>query len=193
MKKTLLFLIAIVVLAPAFGVRAWQAKAAGLITYVDGRFIWHKGVVFVFDAAGYKNKDVRGTTIFAGSNFHDLGCTVNQERTRIVCVGGGNLTEYAGQIGIIHLAGQLFYVTIPDRTLPKENENTPLVCGEFETTGAYVTFYFEEGQPDTIFISGATLGEVQKTAQNWMDDSEGFITGFEIVSELVCEQEQILS
>jgi hypothetical protein len=184
MKKTLLFLIAIVVLTSAFGFQAGQVKAASLITFVDGRFMWGEGVVFIFEATGYRNRDVRDTTIFVGSNFHDLGCTVNKEKTRIVCIGRGGLTEYAGQTGIIHLAGQLFYVTIPDRTLPRQN--TELVCGEFEVKGAYVTFYYAEGQPGTEFIPGETLGDVHKTAQNWMDGAEGFITGFEITSGLVC-------
>ena len=53
MKKVLFILIAFVVLASAFGFQAGPAKAAGLITYVDGRFIWHKGVVFVFDASWF--------------------------------------------------------------------------------------------------------------------------------------------
>ena len=127
--------------------------------------------------------------MFVGSNFHDLSCTVNKERTRIVCVGGGNLTEFAGQTGIIHLAGQLFYVTIPDRVLPPAEEgNPPLVCGEFETTGAIVTLYYAEGQPDIMFVSGSSIADVQQTAQNWMDNSEGYITDFEIVSDLQCGQ-----
>ncbi len=182
MKKFLLFLVAVVVLASTFAATG-QAKAASLITYVDGRYIWGEGVVFIFEGTGFRNKDVRDTTIFAGSNFHNLGCTVNKEKTRIVCIGRGSLTEYAGQTGIIHLAGQLFYVTIPDRALPKD---ATLTCGEFEVTGAYVTLYFAEGQPETFFVPGATLADVQQTVQNWMDGSEGYVTGFEFTSGLVC-------
>ena len=160
----MLFLITISVFLSTLAFQAGHVKAATPITYADGRFMWGEGVVFIFEATGYRTRDVRDTTIFVGSNFHELGCKVNKEKTRIVCIGRGGLTEYAGQTGIIHLAGQLFYVTIPDRTLPKET--TELVCGEFETKGANVTFYYAEGQPDTYFIPGNTLAEVQQTVQS---------------------------
>lgn len=75
-------------------------------------------------------------------------------------------------------------MTIPNRTLPKET--TELDCGEFETKGANVTFYYAEGQPDTYFIPGSTLAELQQTVQSWMDDSEGYITVFAIAGGLVC-------
>lgn len=197
MKRILLVLIAVILLIPALGFDTGRANAAGLITYVDGRYVWGKGIVFVFEAEGYKNRDVRGATIFAGSNFHDLGCTVNGEADRIVCVLRGGLTEFAGETGVIHLGGQVFYVTIPDRVLPQV---APLVCGEFEMIGAEVTFYIDvnnflthpvSGQMAssyTFFISGNTLQEVQQLAQEMVDDSGGFYSGFEIVSGLQCGQ-----
>jgi hypothetical protein len=40
-----------------------SAEAAGMITYLDGRYVWGKGIVFVFDAPGYRNKDVRNANI----------------------------------------------------------------------------------------------------------------------------------
>lgn len=195
MKRILLVLMAVVLLATVFGFDTGQANAASLITYVDGRYVWGKGIVFVFKADGFKNRDVRGATIFAGSNFHDLGCTVNKEADLIVCVLRGGLTEYAGETGIIYLGGQIFYVTIPDRILPQV---APLICGEFEMIGAEVTFYIDlsntltnpiSGQiafSYTFFISGNTLQEVQQLAQEMVDDSAGFFTGFEIISGLQC-------
>ena len=154
----MLFLITISVFLSTLAFQAGHVKAATPITYADGRFMWGEGVVFIFEATGYRTRDVRDTTIFVGSNFHELGCKVNKEKTRIVCIGRGGLTEYAGQTGIIHLAGQLFNVT----------------------------FYYAEGQPDTYFIPGNALAEVQQTVQSWMDDSEGYITVFAIAGGLVC-------
>ena len=170
MKKILLLAMTVIVLISALGVSAGNADAAGLITYVDGRFVWGKGVVFVFKASGYGNKNVRDASIFAGSNFHDLYCTVDKEKENIVCVVGGSLTEYAGQTGVIYLAGQIFYVTIPDRTLPQVTPvEGPLVCTEPEVLGASVVFYFGFGGSTTEFVPGDTLDEVKARADMWVD------------------------
>jgi len=57
-------LITIVLLASAFSFGASKAQAAGIITFADGRFVWGKGVVFVFGASEIKNKDLKGANIF---------------------------------------------------------------------------------------------------------------------------------
>src|SRR5262245_56224273 len=167
MKKFLSLVMPVIVLVSALWVSAGSAGAAGMITYVDGRFVWGKGVVFVFDASGYRNKDVKNASIFAGSNFHDLYCTVNKIAEKIVCVARGSLTDYAGQTGIIYLAGQIFYVTIPDRVLPAEI-TLPLTCNEPEVLGANVTFQVSEGFPFTEFVPGNTVEEVQNQADAWV-------------------------
>jgi hypothetical protein len=118
MKRIFSLLIAIVLLASALSLRASKAQAAGLITFVDGRFIWGKGIVFQFDAFDVKNKDLKGANIFAGSDYHKMYCSYNDDTEKIVCVVGGGLTEFAGQTGVIYLAGQIFYVTIPNMGLP---------------------------------------------------------------------------
>lgn len=187
MKRVFSILMLAVLLVSAFGFSASPASAAELITYVDGRFVVGKGVVFVFEASGYRNRDVRGADIFVGSNFHDFGCTVNAERTQIVCVANGNLTRYAGQTGVIYLAGQIFYVIIPARTLP---DVSGLACTGSEVIGAYVTFYYGEGEPDTFFIEGDSLEEIEDFVQMEMDSSEGWIIGYEI-SELDCGNSEI--
>src|SRR5215216_1797659 len=163
MKKVLLLAMTVILLISVVGVSAGNAGAAGLITYVDGRFVWGKGVVFVFKASGYGNKNVRNASIFAGSNFHDLYCTVDKEKENIVCVAGGSLTEYAGQTGVIYLAGQIFYVTIPDRVMPEPviMVEEPLVCEEPEVLGASVVFEDNEGKSYNEFVPGDTLQEVQ--------------------------------
>ena len=108
MKKVFWLLLAMTLLVSALGFNTGSAQAAGTITYVGGRFVWGKGIVFVFEASGHKNKDVRNATIFVGSSFYDLGCTVDKENENIICVLGGGLTQYAGQTGVIHLGGQVF-------------------------------------------------------------------------------------
>jgi len=170
MKKFLSLAMAVVILISALWVSTGSARAAGMISYAGGRFVWGKGIVFVFEASGYRNKDVRDASLFVGSNFHDLYCTVDKEKEHIVCVARGALTEYAGQTGIIHLAGQIFYVTIPDRTLPQVTPvEGPLVCTEPEVLGASVVFYFGFGGSTTEFVPGDTLDEVKARADLWLD------------------------
>src|SRR6188474_552280 len=124
MKKFFSLLIAIVILVSAFSFSASKAQAAGLITLIDGRFVWGKGVVFVFEASGYKNKDLKGASIFAGSNDHNLSCSSNKEEGTVVCVATAGLTQYAGETGVIYLAGQIFYVIIPDMGPQLEDSGT---------------------------------------------------------------------
>lgn len=114
MKRFFSFLIAVVVLVSAFLSSAGKAQAAGVISYLDGRYIWGKGIVFLFEADGYKAKDLKNANIFAGSDYHKLHCSISQEEAKIVCVASGGLTEFADQVGVIYLAGQIFYITIPD-------------------------------------------------------------------------------
>ena len=124
MKKIYSLLIAIVVLVSAFSFSASKAQAASLITFADGRFVWGKGIVFLFDASEIKNKDLKGANIFAGSDYHKMYCSFNEDIEQIVCVVSGGLTEFAGQTGVIYLAGQIFYVTIPDRALHSGDSST---------------------------------------------------------------------
>jgi hypothetical protein len=124
MKKFFSLLIAIVVVTSAFSLSASRAQAAGLITFADGRFIWGKGIVFQFDASEVKNKDLKGANIFAGSDYHKMYCSYNDDTEKIVCVVGGGLTEFAGQTGVIYLAGQIFYVTIPNMGLQPGDSGT---------------------------------------------------------------------
>jgi hypothetical protein len=171
MRKILLAAIAVLVSFSMLSLSIVQAGAAGLITFVDGRYVWGKGIVFVFAATGYRNRDVRDANMFAGSNFHDLYCTVDKEKENIVCVARGGLTQYAGQTGVIYLAGQVFYVTIPDRTIPEEPVivEPPLVCEEPEVLGATVLFRDWLGNVFSEFVPGDTIQEVEARADSWVD------------------------
>jgi hypothetical protein len=172
MKKVLLLAVAVMIVFSVLPLSAGKAAAASLITYVDGRYVWGKGIVFVFKASGYRNRDVRDANMFAGSNYHDLYCTVDKEKENIVCVARGGLTQYAGQTGIIYLAGQVFYVTIPDKTIPKEApvvEPPLLECQEPEVLGASVLFRDSFGNTFSEFVPGDTIAEVEARADMWVD------------------------
>jgi hypothetical protein len=184
MRRLLSLGLIIGVFLSLFAAAAGKAQAAGLITYRGGLYVWGKGIVFVFDASGYRNKDVKDANIFVGSNFHHLGCTVNQEEDKIVCVLRGGLTQYAGETGVIYLGGQVFYVIIPDRTIPEEiaAEET-LVCSETESMGAWVTFTFDFfGQFEFSFeefVEGASAEEVESTAAQMLED-DPFLIKYEV-------------
>lgn len=184
MRKLSSLVLVIAVLIATFWVHAGSVAAAGLITYRGGLYVWGKGIVFVFDAAGYKNKDVKDANIFIGSSFYDLGCTVNREEGKIVCVLGGGLTQYAGEIGVIYLGGQVFYVTIPDRSLPEEIlAEELLTCSETESMGAWVTFTFDFfGEIKFTFeefIEGESPEAVEMTASQMVED-DSFLVSYEV-------------
>ena len=186
MRKLLSLTVAIGIFISTFGVTAGRAQAAGLITYRGGVYVWGKGIAFVFDASGFRNRDVRDATIFVHSNFHDLGCTVNKEEAKIVCVLRGGLTEHAGETGVIYLAGQVFYVTIPGMTLLEEEYSEEVAaCEEWEVLGAWVTFEYYNGEYySEEFIEGESQEEVESMASD-IAAEDSSITYYE-VSEFGC-------
>ena len=113
MKKNLSLLMAVIVFLSTLSFSTSKAQAAGTIRYAGGHFVTGKGISFVFNASGYRNRDVRGANIYAGSNFHNLYCSAKKGEGKIVCVARGELTEYGGETAVIYLAGQIFYVTMP--------------------------------------------------------------------------------
>jgi len=213
-KKIFSLLIAMAVVASAFLFNASRAQAAGLISFLDGHFVWGKGVVFLFEASGIKNKDLKGANIFAGSVHHKLHCSFNKEEGRIVCVATGALTEFAGETGVVYLAGQIFYVTMPtmglqpgasgteseDEACSEEDEeceesedpgepgdpgNPPPACTSPQVLGADVEFVDGEDVATTVFVPGETTGEVSANATGMLFGTEGWET-FQIVGPLEC-------
>jgi hypothetical protein len=72
MKKISMVVMTVAILVSTLWFSTNQAGAAGIITYQGGVFVSGKGVTFVFDASGYRNKDVKNASIFVGSNFHNM-------------------------------------------------------------------------------------------------------------------------
>jgi len=165
MKKFMSFVITIVVLVCTFWLSVGSSAAAGTITYTGARYVWGKGIAFVFEASGYKNKDLKNASLTIGSKSFDLHCRLNKEKDKIVCVAGGGLTQYAGKTGILSVAGHAFYVTIPSKpALPLGNGS--LSCPEGTEPGADVQFTLEGEGTWTNFIGGSTLSEVRQNAEN---------------------------
>lgn len=182
MKKFLLFLMAFVVTASLLGLRVTRAQAADWIAYEESAYVYGKGIVYIFSAAGHRTRDVKGASIYVGSDLYDLFCWVTTDKQHIVCNAQGGLTQFAGQTAIIYLAGQMFYVTIPHKGAPPEaasSQPQPLVCPDGQISGADVLF---DGDGFPTFIPGDTLDEVASAAESWEIE-------FEIVSELYCMME----
>lgn len=177
MKKFLLLLMVLAVCSSVLGVS--RAQAADWITFAEGAYVHGKGIVFIFDATGYRNKDLKNASIYVGSDLYDLFCWVTEDKEHIVCNAQGGLTQFAGQTAIIYLAGQIFYVTIPGAGSPTEGA-APLVCDLGLVPGADVFVDFG-GFTETLFVPGSTLAEVQSQAESWFAGLE-----FEIVSGLYC-------
>lgn len=182
MKRVLSVLLLAVVLIATLGFSAGSASAAALIRYLDGRFVQGKGVVYIFAAEGLRNKDVKGAQIFVGSNFYNLGCTVDKDAGRIVCVVGGDITPFAGQTGVLYLAGQMFYVPVPGRAA----DDSSVSCPEGTVPGADVTFFTSEETLETYFVSGSSLSEVQSNANDWLGE---YFIGIEEIGDLYCGEE----
>ncbi len=187
MKKIIVLGIAVIVLISTLWFSAGSATAAGTITYRESHFVWGKGVVFIFDATGYKNSDVKGATLTIGSSTFDVHCTVNKKAGKIICVAGSGLTQYAGQIGILTLAGHAFYVKIPDRSVPPPSVNgNPSLCPPGTESGAMVSFFTSDETIETHFVSGSTLAQVQSNAENMLND---FLRGIEGIGDLSCSND----
>lgn len=163
MKKVFSLVMVSVVLISTFWIRAGSARAAGLITYRGGLFVWGKGVVFVFDGSDIRNRDVKGASVFAGSNMHGLSCSVNKENGRIVCVARGGLTEFVGETAVIYLGGQVFYVTMPGKSFQAVGDAGETGCEG--VLGADVTFKDIDGLFSTEFVEGDTIEEVKAAAE----------------------------
>lgn len=96
----------------------------------------------------------------------------------------GGLTQHAGEVGVIYLGGQIFYVTIPERTLPEEiaGEET-LTCSETASIGAWVTFTFDFfGDLEFTFeefIEGESPEEVEMIASQIVEE-DLFLIKYEV-------------
>lgn len=185
MKKLFFALMAVAVLLSALGLQVGSAKAEGYITYENGQFVRGTGIVFTFDAEGFRNKDLKNATIYVGSDYYDLYCWVRKEEGKILCVAVGGLTEFAGETGIIYLGGQIFYVIIPARAgAPADEGGGVPICEQGEVLGANYMVDFGSGYDGPYFVPGGTLAEADSQAQSWFGNFSYYR-----VSGLVCDME----
>ena len=161
------FIMITVILVCTLWLSVDSASAGGTITYRGAQYVWGKGIAFSFDASGYRNRELKNASLTIGSKSFDVHCRVNKEKTRIVCVAAGGLTQYAGKTGILYVAGYAFYVTIPDKpALQVGSGSGRLSCPEGMEPGADVQFTLEGEGTWTSFIGGSTLSEVRQNAEN---------------------------
>lgn len=184
MKKTGLFLLVIAVLVSALGMQVNRAKADGFITFVDAQYVIGTGIVFTFEAEGFRTRDLRDATIFVGSDFYDLYCWVRKAEGKILCVAWGSLTEFAGQVGVIYLGGQIFYPIIPNKHgVPDTGGGIP-TCAQGEVLGAEYMVDFGSGYDGPYFVPGDTLAEADTQAASWFSVFDHYR-----VSGLVCGEQ----
>jgi len=180
MKKILTLLMVVVAFLSTLSFSTSKAQAAGIITYAGGQFVIGKGITFVFNASGYGKGDVRGASLFAGSNSHNLSCSVKKDEGKIICVARGGLAEeYGGEPARIYLAGQIFFITVP-----YVGEGSDEGCEDSDVLGAEVQFQDIDGSFFTEFVPGATLEQIKGDAVASVTANE--LTGYEIVSDLDC-------
>ncbi|MCC6498822.1 MAG: hypothetical protein IT313_01000 [Anaerolineales bacterium] len=188
MKKLFLGLLSLVITVSALGLQVSRARAGGIITYERRSFVVGKGIVYIFAAEGYRQKDLKDARIFVGSDYHDLFCWVSEEGDHIICNAQKGLTQYVGQTAVVYLAGQAFNLIIPAGRGGKDGaSSTPLTCPTGQIPGADVRVDFGDGDVDTFWVDGETLAEVQANAE---DRFSGAIS-IEVVSELYCDREPI--
>jgi hypothetical protein len=179
MKKYFSLLMAIIVMVSALGFSVTKASAAG--EYFN--YVGVEGNAFIFDAT--HGGDLNGASIFVGSEYHKLYCVFKKEENKIVCDAGSVITKYAGQWGTIYLAGQLFWVKIPEKHFNEEVSNIP-VCTSPDVLGAMVLFTTLSDGNFTYFIAGDTLQDVANNAGDWVG---GFYLNFSLQGGLECGQE----
>jgi hypothetical protein len=185
MKRFISLGMLLIVLAAALGIPAGAAKADGFIVYEGAQFVVGTGIVFTFEGEAFRSRDFKGANIFVGSDFYDLYCWVRKGETRIVCVASGGLTEFAGQTGVIYLAGQIFYVTIPFKHGSAESGGQSLTCEDGEVLGAEYMVDFGSGPDGPYFVPGDTLDDADALAAIWFAQAVDYYG----VNGLVCDEE----
>jgi hypothetical protein len=112
MQKKLMLVISIIsILGMLFGVAAAPAVTKSVVLD-DVRFIAGKGYVFLFTFKGaFKQSELSGF-VNIGSDGFDLACKLRDDG-KISCVAIQLSPSYAGREAVVHLAGFIFYATIP--------------------------------------------------------------------------------
>jgi hypothetical protein len=184
MKKAYLLLMALAVFVSALGFQVNRARADGYIIYEDAQYVVGTGILFTFEAEGFRNKDLKNATIYVGSDFYDLYCWVRKQEGKILCVAWGSLTQFAGQTGVIYLGGQIFYVIIPNRHGTPGAGGQPPTCEQGELLGAEYMVDFGSGYEGPYFVPGDTLDEADQQAGSWFGEFDYYR-----VNGLVCGEE----
>jgi len=152
MKKVFSFVLAVAVIATALGISVGTASAAGssVVLYLPG----------------VTQQDLNNASMFVGSEYHKVECTLRDAETgKVVCHVPG---KYAGQDVKVYLAGQVFDATVPAPNTPEAETKEPFICGEGEIMGAMITATFiYYGGPYTYSWYGTSLDEIVSSFESW--------------------------
>jgi len=110
MKKHLSILVIVLAITAIFSSSVLAAPAAGTaslvsVSYNDG------GVVLIFETSGLKKSDLKGATLYAGSNWHEMYCTFVDNTTKVRCTVSKNMAG-KGEF-YAELAGIGFWGVLP--------------------------------------------------------------------------------
>lgn len=130
MKKTPLFALVVISILSMILFTAGGPGAAKLATLVDTRFVYGKGVVFIFDLTGkFKASDLKGAYVKIGAKKVPLDCSLN-DWGQAACTSSG-MGENSGKSVTGGFAGFWFTSSIPE-----SHGNICLGHG-FTTTGVH--------------------------------------------------------
>lgn len=170
MKKVFSLLVAFVVMATSLWFSAGIASAAALSV--------------VLHVPGATQDDVENATVFVGSEFYNINCVLKDAETgKVVCKVS---EKFASEGATIYVAGQAFNVELPSTPNgSNKQEEQPLVCGEYEVSGADVQFTYTNTEygTATFFVSGDTLADVVDNADSYVGRK---FSSYSIVSGLYC-------
>lgn len=172
MKKLFSFVLVAVVLATVLGINVGSASAAG-----------SKVVVYI---PGVTQQQVKDATVFVDSDFYPAHCVLKDAETgKVVCTVPG---KFGGEGAVLHVAGRVITVSIPEVKVPKVEVDEPITCAAGETLGADVSLQYAAGHwYGPFFVGGDTLAEVETAAQGWLGVK---FVDYEIHGGLYCSVEK---
>ncbi|MDX9992027.1 MAG: hypothetical protein RBS68_08240 [Anaerolineales bacterium] len=119
-KKLQVFLSVLVALAFLAATSA-PAFAAGPrhLSLLDIQHWSGKGLILRFEAlnGAYTRSELKGSYALIGNNEFGMDCNIDDDG-KVVCVVGDAIAQFTGRSATVLLAGQGFFITIPERKQP---------------------------------------------------------------------------
>ncbi len=114
MKKSLFLFLSLLSLVVLLTSLAAAPAEVRLLKLVSIEHWFNKGVVFKFQVTGkFSQEELKGFVNISDREF-GLDCSFD-DYGFLTCVGGDALDQFVGRQGVVVVAGQGFFVTIPPR------------------------------------------------------------------------------